>query len=577
MATKNDRVIINAVSNTASSSRDRLNESDQEKSPSKEIAETTVAEHTPPRHPLLSLFRRKVKNHKPEDIATQPSVFDDPVKAEQFKPSPKYENLHRFDPSFKWTWGEEEKLVKKIDWKVTAWACIAFFALDLDRSNLAQANTDNFLDDVGFTTNDYNYGSTVRLVSFLLAELPSQLVSKKIGPDRWIPIQMVLWSIVAGSQFWLRGRSSFLACRALLGLLQGGFIPDLILYLSYFFKGTELPFRLALFWMANQLTDVIAPLLAYGLLRLRGYHGYEGWRWLFLIEGILTFAIGIWSWFMMAPSPTQTKAWHRPNGWFTEREEKILVNRILRDDPSKGDMHNRQGITFKMLWKSLADYHLWPIYIIGLTFSIPSGPPGQYLTLTLRALGFDTFNTNLLTIPATVISTANMLVLTYLSEVINQRALLGLLVEFWTLPCVVALALLPEHTSRWGSYALVTVLLAHPSPHAMQVGWSSRNSNTVRTRTVSAAAYNICVQLQAIMSANIYRDDDKPLYRRGNRVLIGINCLNIVIYIAVKIYYIFENKRRDRMWNAMSPDEQNEYRENTKDEGSKRLDFRFAS
>lgn len=49
--------------------------------------------------------------------------------------------------------------------------------------------------------------------------------------------------------------------------------------MSYFFKGTELRLRLALFWMANRLTDVIAPLLAYGLLRLRGYHGYEGWRW----------------------------------------------------------------------------------------------------------------------------------------------------------------------------------------------------------------------------------------------------------------------------------------------------------
>jgi hypothetical protein len=56
-------------------------------------------------------------------------------------------------------------------------------------------------------------------------------------------------------------------------------IPDLILYMSYFFKGTELPFRLATFWMANRLTDVIAPLLAFGLLRLRGVHGREGWRW----------------------------------------------------------------------------------------------------------------------------------------------------------------------------------------------------------------------------------------------------------------------------------------------------------
>ncbi|KAL3478543.1 major facilitator superfamily domain-containing protein [Aspergillus californicus] len=528
-----------------------------------------------PQPVLSSLFSRRKKRDL-EEIATQPSVYDDPKLAPFFQPHPKYENLHRFDPGFKWTWGEEKPLIRKIDWKVTIWAALAFFALDLDRSNISQANTDNFLDDMGLNTNDYNLGQTLFKTAFLAAELPSQLISKKIGPDRWIPAQMCLWSIASAAQFWLNGRTSFLALRVIIGVLQGGFIPDIILYLSYFFKSNELPLRLAIFWMANRLTDVVSPLIAYGVLHMRGTHGQEGWRWLFLIEGAITLIIGIWSIFQMAPSPTQTKAWWRPKGWFNDREEKIMVNRILRDDPSKGDMHNRQAITPKMLWKSLCDYDLWPIYAIGLTFGIPPSPPDQYLTLTLRGLGFDTFNSNLLSIPAQVATTINMLILTYISVKINQRAYIGMVVQFWFLPCLIALAVLPEGTARWGTYALVTVILSYPTPHPMQVGWCSSNSNTVRTRTVSASLYNMMVQVQSIIASNIYREDDKPLYRRGNRVLIGVNCLNIVLYLFAKGYYVYRNKQRAKIWDNMTPLEKEEYFSTTTDQGNKRLDFRFA-
>jgi hypothetical protein len=235
----------------------------------------------------------------------------------------------------------------QIDKRICTFVCLMFFALQLDRGNISQALSGGLLNDLGINTNEYNYGQTIFYVSFLLAELPSQLISKKIGPDNWIPIQMVSWSLVASMQAFLSGRNSFYACRALLGLIEGGFIPDNILYLSYFYTGWELPTRLSWFWVSYQSTQIVSAFLAFGILRLDGLNGMEGWRWLFALEGMLTGLIGIAAWFYLPPSPTQSATTIKFNpfrgekGWFSEHEEKIMVNRILRDDPSKGDMHNR--------------------------------------------------------------------------------------------------------------------------------------------------------------------------------------------------------------------------------------------
>jgi len=503
-------------------------------------------------------------------------VFDDPKTLEIYRPPPVYENAHRFDPDARWTWREEKALVRRIDWHILLWATFMFFCRDLDRSNISQANTDNFLEDLGLTTDDFNLGNTLFRVSFLIAELPSQLVSKRVGPDVWIPTQMTLWSIVAVSQFWLSGRSSFLACRVLLGFLEGGFIPEVILYLSYFYTKTELPIRLAFFWMGSYACAIISAFLATGILQMRGVGGRSGWRYLFLIEGCITLCAGIASFFLIPAGPTQTKTWFRPKGWFTDRHEVIMVNRVLRDDPSKSDMHNRQGLSPKMIWDSLCDWHMWPIYILGLVYIIPVGPTQTYLTLSLRRLGFSTTDANLLSIPSVVIGIITILFTSFLSEAINSRVLASVLLQLWALPLLIALYTFDLATSQWAYFAVVTLLTGFSYVHSIQMAWASRNSYSVRTRAVSVSVYNMFAQAGAVVYANIYRADDKPLYKRGNRVLIAICSMNIVLYGLAFLFYRTINKRRDKIWNAWSKEEQAKYLETTSDKGNKRLDFRFA-
>ncbi|MCJ1481729.1 hypothetical protein MMC06_001888 [Schaereria dolodes] len=530
----------------------------------------------------LPSIKGDIESSTPYD--SQKGVFSDPDAAGFYQPIEGYEGAHRFDPVTTWSDQEERSLIRRLDWRICLWACIMFFALQLDRGNINQALSDNMLSDLKLNTNDYNNGMTIFYCSFLVAELPSQLVSKKIGPDNWIPIQMLAWSIVASSQSRLTGRSSFFITRFLLGFIEGGFIPDVVLYLSYFYKNKELPIRLAYFWTSLISTNIISSFLAYGILHLRGRNGFAGWRWLFAIEGGLTALIGIISWLYLPPSPTQTKSTglkgilRGKNGWFTEREETIMVTRILRDDPGKATMHNRQAISPTLLWQSLLDYDMWPIYLIGLTWTIPMTPETNYLTLTLKSLDFDTFQTNLLVIPANVLFILQLLFWTWFSEKTNQRLFIGLVSQLWTIPLLVALEALPETFSHanWVRFSISSLVVGYPYAHAMLVAITSRNAASVRTRTVGSSLYNMAVQASNIFASQVYRNDDKPLYRRGNKVLLGIAVYNSALFVVAKFYYVWRNSKREQMWDNMTHDERLTYLATTKDKGNKRLDFRFA-
>ncbi|ODV82160.1 MFS general substrate transporter [Suhomyces tanzawaensis NRRL Y-17324] len=506
-------------------------------------------------------------------------IFKDPVVAAHYAElyeRTKYECRFHVDPDFTWTKEEERRVLWKNEYYVTFWAFIMFTALNFDRNNMQQALSDNFLADLGLNTNQLNIGNTINLVCFLVAELPSQLISKKIGADVWIPTQMVLWSAVSMCQAGIKNAPGFYITRGLLGALQGGFICDVGLWISYFYTNSEFPLRLSLFYISNQLSTIFSSLLAFAILKIKTGAITQSWRWLFLLEGLFTLLVGIFAYFKMPASAVQTKAWYRPKGWYTEREEKIVVNRVVRDDPTKGDMNNRQPVGPKELLHTLLDYDLLPIYIFRLFADICTAPVATYLQIVLRHMGFSTFQTNALTIPYNVIAIITMIGLSVLSERLKSLAFALALIPIWILATLIPLRFWGDAQKNiWGTWGLLTVLLGHAPSWPLTISWCSYNSNGVRTRAVSAAVVNMFSQAAAIIGSNIYRKDDAPLYKRGNQVLIGITFATLAVAILSRFYYQFRNKQKEAQWSALTPEEQENYVHASTVQGNKRLDFRF--
>lgn len=256
-----------------------------------------------------------------------------------------------------------------------------------------------------------------------------------------------------------------------------------------------------------------------------------------------------------------------------------MVNRILRDDPAKGLTAIQDPVTWTDITRTWKDPAMLGLYLVGLVAYIPATPVSSYLTLTLKRLDFSTFDSNMLTIPAAVIQIITMLTLAWSSDRHNERTLHAFFGEFWIMPLLIAAISLPDGGREWGRFSLVSLISGYPYFHPIISSWISENSFDVKKRAITAATYNVIVQVGSLVGSQIYRSWDGPYYHVGNSVLLAICVLSLVAIAGQRQVLVHLNKRKEQRWEVMSAEERTAYQSDTvarEKEGNKRLDFRFV-
>jgi MFS family permease len=233
--------------------------------------------------------------------------------------------------------------------------------LELDRGNIANAITDSFMKDVGINQDQFNgesqeilahmppanifaVGQQMLSLGIVLFEVPSNMILYKVGPGKWLTLQLYLFGVVSTFQAFQNNYASFIATRLLLGITESGFIPGGLWTLSTWYTREETAKRVMFFYFGNQFGQASSKLLAYGILHMRGVGGKPGWFWLFALMGGFTILSGFVFGFLLPDSFKRPTSTFLPKVClFTERELHILQTRVLIDDPMKGKKKSHIG------------------------------------------------------------------------------------------------------------------------------------------------------------------------------------------------------------------------------------------
>jgi len=162
----------------------------------------------------------------------------------------------------------------------------------VDRANISVAAL-QMNADLGLSARMYGLGAGVFYITYIIFEVPSNVILARVGARRWIARIMVTWGLVACGMAFIQNAGQLYTMRLLLGAAEAGFTPGIIYFISRWFPSSDRARAMSLFYIAAALASVIGLPLSGALLQMDGIFGYAGWRWLYFIEGVPAVALGL--------------------------------------------------------------------------------------------------------------------------------------------------------------------------------------------------------------------------------------------------------------------------------------------
>ncbi|KAF8635367.1 hypothetical protein AX15_000372 [Amanita polypyramis BW_CC] len=459
------------------------------------------------------------------------------------------------------TIAEEKLLVSKLDKRILPITCLLYLFAYLDRSNLGNARLmglPNVLGKHGDPTGIlFDWVNSAFFFSYILCQTPATVISKLYPPRMWMACCALGWGVTStlmASGFSLGG---LVTARVFLGIFEAGFGPAIPLYFSFFYTKKEMGLRMAYWFGFAAVAGAFGGVLAFGVSQVKAH--IQNWRLLFIIEGVPTVILSIFTFFFLPNRPESTT-------YLTDRERELAVARMNR--ATSGD--TGAVVQKKHIWMALGDWRVWVAGVIYFALNCALASISAFLPTIIVSFGYSNAKAQLFTIPPYAVSAVVLIIFSFASDKLQIRGIPIVMAS--TISAIGYLLLLVVHYNRHVRYfAIFCITSGTYTSIGLILAWFAHNLGSETKKATGIPAFMAVGQCGSILGSHIYPKTDGPRYIRGFAVCCALSWLAVVCALILTASYRRDNARRDREYGVPKPNA----RVDTSELADKAPEFRY--
>jgi MFS family permease len=381
--------------------------------------------------------------------------------------------------------------------------------------------------DLNLTDDGYAWVLSVFFFSYLLFEVPSNMILSRSPPSIFLPTIMLVWGALSAAMAAAHSYGALLGFRFVLGCIESGFFPGVLYLLSCWYTKAELGKRFAIFYTAAVLSGAFGGILAGAITsNLHDAHGIAGWRWLFIIEGVATVGVAIIAYFILLDYPATSKR-------LSPVERKLATIRIMHDGIANGAQRKKRLSHWNAFVAAVADPRTY-MFLVLFMLDVGAGTISYFIPTITLTLGYDTVKAQYMTVPIYAVASVCLNILAWSSDRHVERGwhITGALAVGFA--CSVVCAAVQTAIVRYVMICFVAAGIWSALP--LILSWTSGTvSLPPEKRAIVLALVNAFGNFSSVYGSRIWPLYDSPGYRIGFGVTAGFLGAGMILAAVIPV------------------------------------------